>query len=43
MPRTDTQARYRLAAWIIGVGAVLLVFGYLTSAQWLGLVGSLLG
>lgn len=37
---TDTQARYRLAAWVIGVGAVLLTLSYLTADQWLALVGA---
>ncbi len=40
---TDAARRYRLTAWVIGVGACLLVFGYLTAEQWLGLVGSLMG
>ena len=32
----------RLVAWVIGIGAVLLVAGYLTADQWLKLVGALL-
>lgn len=36
---TDTQARYRLAAYVIALGAALLVFGYLNADQWLALVG----
>ena len=32
----------RLVAWVIGIGAVLLVAGYLTADQWVGLVGGLL-
>lgn len=40
---TDTQARYRLAAWIIGIGTCLLVAGYLSADQWLVLIGGVFG
>lgn len=33
----------RIVAWVIGIGVVLLVLGYLTSDQWLSLVRGLLG
>lgn len=32
----------RLIGWIIGIAAVLLVFGYLTAPQWPALVSGLL-
>lgn len=37
-----TLGQRRLVGWVIGVGAVLLVAGYLTADQWLKLVGGLL-
>ncbi len=40
---TDTARRYRLIAWVVGIGAALLVGGYLTAEQWIGLVGALMG
>ncbi len=40
---TDTARRIRLVGWVIGVGAGLLVFGYITADQWMALVGSLMG
>ena len=43
IPTTTPDPKYlRLVAWVIGVGAVLLVAGYLTADQWVGLVGDLL-
>lgn len=39
----STDPKYlRVAAWIAGVGLVLLVTGYLTADQWLSLVKGLL-
>lgn len=39
---TETRARYRLAAWVIGVGAVMVFAGFATFDQWTGLVLGLL-
>ncbi len=39
---TDAASRYRLTAWVIGIGAGLLVFGYITADQWMALVGGLM-
>lgn len=39
----NTDPKYmRIVAWVIGVGVVLLVCGYLTADQWLALVKGLL-
>lgn len=35
--------RRKTILWLGGLGAALLVFGYLTSEQWLRLVAMLLG
>lgn len=35
--------RNRLILWLGAIGALLLVFGYLTADQWLMLLQSLLG
>lgn len=43
IPTTPINPKYlRIAAWVIGIGVVLLVTGYLTADQWLKLVGALL-
>ena len=43
IPTTPIDPKYlRIAAWVIGIGAALLVTGYLTADQWLKLVGALL-
>jgi len=43
IPTGQIDKKYlRIAAWVIGVGVVLLVTGYLTADQWLSLVGSML-
>lgn len=43
IPTTPIDPKYlRIAAWVIGIGAALLVAGYLTADQWLKLVGALL-
>lgn len=43
MADTKMTGWQRALAWMFGIGAVLLVTGYLTADQWLHLVGSLLG
>ena len=43
IPTAPIDPKYlRIAAWVIGIGVVLLVTGYLTADQWLKLVGALL-
>lgn len=43
IPTTPIDPKYlRIAAWVVGIGVVLLVTGYLTADQWLKLVGALL-
>lgn len=43
IPTTPIDPKYlRIAAWVVGIGVVLLVTGYLTADQWIGLVGALL-
>ena len=43
IPTTPIDPKYlRIVAWVIGIGAALLVAGYLTGDQWLKLVGVLL-
>lgn len=40
---TETDPRWlRLAAWVLGIGAVMVFLGYATFEQWAGLVGGLL-
>lgn len=38
-----TTGQRRLVGWIVGIGAVLLVTGYITAPQWLALVAGLFG
>lgn len=43
IPTTPIEPKYlRIAAWVVGIGVVLLVTGILTADQWLKLVGALL-
>lgn len=39
---TEERARYRLAGWVIGVGAVMVFAGFATFDQWSALVIGLL-
>lgn len=39
----STTEKPRWMYWLIGVATVLLVTGYLTAEQWLGLIARLLG
>lgn len=40
---TDSARRWRLAAWVIGVGAVMVFAGVATFDQWAALVAGLFG
>lgn len=37
-----TKSRLRLVAWVLGIGALFVAFGYATFEQWAALVGGLL-